>query len=197
MLSLSALLCGSSQSLEGHFSALEDADFSSAGCAQLVRMSQGGGMSQGGSDPTEVHQEGVSHHLMVFQGGELPSIPAVRQITRFPSHRFILQPVVSQTVGGGIVGEDPCGLNSHLLPSLPPLLQAGSLSSGSSYELTQGRDVCGRLSSSSTDGIRQLLPLCSHRLHSLHLSPFSARNNFRGGRFKKWFINVLEMLFCV
>lgn len=74
--------------------------------------------------------------------------------------------------------------------------RAGSLSSDSGYELTQGRDVCGRLSSSSTDGIRQLLPLCSHRLHSLHLFPFSARNNFKGG-FKKWFINVLEMLFCV
>lgn len=74
--------------------------------------------------------------------------------------------------------------------------RAGSLSSDSGYELTQGRDVCGCLSSLSTDGIRQLLPLCSHRLHSLHLFPFSARNNFKGG-FKKWFINVLEMLFCV
>lgn len=52
----------------------------------------------------------------------------------------------------------------------------------SGWELAQSRDACGRSSSRSTDGIRQLLPFCSHRLHSLHLFPFSARNNLgRGG----------------
>lgn len=51
---------------------------------------------------------------------DFPAIPAV---AFFPTGSFCI--VVSQSVGGGTVGEeDLCGLNSNLLPSLPPLLRA-------------------------------------------------------------------------
>lgn len=83
------------------------------------------GMSQGGSDSTEVHQEGVSYQLVVFHGGELPCCHAEHSFSIPPVHFAASpEPLVSQSVGGGSVGEDLCGLNSHLLPSLPPLLRA-------------------------------------------------------------------------
>lgn len=120
MLSLSALLCGSSESLEGHFSAQEDVDLSPAGCAQLVAWE---GYHREALTPLRSTRR-VSVITSWFFGVEnFPGIPVVTQSTRFLSHRFILQPVVSQSVGGGTVGEDPCGLNSHFLPSLPPLLR--------------------------------------------------------------------------
>lgn len=145
--------------------------------------------------------------LWVLVEENFSAIPVAMQSTNFsfPPMHFSpnLEPVSSQRMGGGTVGEDLCGLNSHLLPSLPPLpkavTQERSFSSNLGYELTQRRDVCGRLSSSSTDGIRQLLPLCSHRLHSLHLFPFSASNNLGGGGgFKKCFINASgNVVLCV
>lgn len=63
----------------------------------LVVLSGGmGGMSQGGSASTEVHQEIVSHHLMVFHGGELPCQPCCHAEHSLSfSHRFILQPIWS------------------------------------------------------------------------------------------------------
>lgn len=143
------------------------------------------GISQGGSDPTEVHQEGVCHHLVVFRGGELPWHPCchTEHSLSFPSVHFTA--CCLPKCGWRHCGRRPLWVKLPLsaIPasSAEDCDRAGSLSSGSGYELTQGRDVCGRLSSSSTDGSRQLLPLCSHRLHSLHLFPFSARNNFKGG----------------
>lgn len=145
------------------------------------------------AQPLGVPQEGVSHQPVVFAGGELPCQPCCHAgyLLSFPPVNFApnLESLIFQSRGGdGVpsVGEALHGLNSHLLPSLPPPLKAvtrePSFSSHSGYRLTQRRDVCGRLSSSSTDGIRQLLPLCSHRLHSLHLFPFSARNNLGGAR---------------
>lgn len=76
-------------------------------------------------------------------------------------------------------GKDLAG---RLWPQCCPLGMTKKMLSpwNSGWELAQSRDVCGRSSSRSTDGIRQLLPFCSHRLHSLHLFPFSARNNFGG-----------------
>lgn len=124
--------------------------------------------------------------------GVLPAVPTATQSPSFPSHQLILHPIRSQRELPKYVGEDLHRLSSRLLPPPPkPGTRERLFPSGWGQELTQGRDVCGRLSSSSTDGIRQLLPLCSHRLHSLHLFPFSARNNFGGGRALK---NVSLML---
>lgn len=161
--------------------------------------------------PTGVPQEGVSQQLVAFAGGELPCQPCCHAgcSLSFPPVNFAPNPesLTSQRRGeDGVttVGEDLRGLNSHLLPSLPPPLKAvtreRSFSSRSGYRLRARRDVRGRLSSPSTDGIRQLLPFCSHRLHSLHLFPFSARNNFggeEGGALKNVSLMLLEMLFCV
>lgn len=108
-----------SESLAGLFSAQEDADLSPAGCAQWWHgRDVTGGLCLHWGPPGDCLS---SSHGFSWWRTSLPALLSCRAFAfLLPPLHFAanLEPVVSQNVGGGTVGENLCGLNSHLLPSL-------------------------------------------------------------------------------